>query len=355
MRILYLTGREPEYPRNQIIERALRRRHEVVRAVSGAAHPLRRNLAILARFLQARGPFDVLFCGFYGHPLMLWLRWLTRRPILFDAFLSTYDTLVVDRQRFRPGSPGAEVARWLDVLTCRWADHVLVDTESTRRFFVETLGVPAGHLDILYTSADESLFRPRPPATSSPDRPFTVFTSIGFLPLHGVEVILDAAERLRESDCRIVLAGDGPGLPAARAAVAERNLPNVSLPGWVEYRTLPDHVAQADLCLGGHFGPSEKARRHIPIKAFQYFATQRPVILGDNAANRELFTDAQDCVMVPHGDPAALAAAIHRLHHDTTGRERLAAAGLATYQARASEAAATDLLDRLVCTLATAR
>ncbi|HBY95634.1 MAG TPA: hypothetical protein DEP84_17050, partial [Chloroflexi bacterium] len=325
MRILYLTGREPEYPRNQIVERALRRRHEVVRVVSSARHPLRRNLAVFARFIQARGPFDVVFCGFYGQPLMLWLRWLTRRPVLFDAFFSTHDTLVVDRQFFHPGSPGAWAARWLDVLTCRWADHVLVDTESTRRYFVETLGVPSSHLDVLYTSADESLFQPSFPSPRAADQPFTVFTSIGFLPLHGVGAILDAAELLRESSCRIVLAGDGPGLPATQTAVARRDLPNIRLPGWIEYRTLPDHIARADLCLGGHFGPSEKARRHIPVKAFQYFAMRRPVILGDNAANRELFAGGHDCVMVPHADPAALAAAIDRFRGDAAEAERLAA------------------------------
>lgn len=355
MRILYLTGREPDYPRNQIVERALRRRHEVVRATSSARRPLRRNLAVLARFILARGPFDLVFCGFYGQPLMLWLRWLTRRPILFDAFFSTYDTVVIDRQHFRPGSPGARAARWLDVLACRWAGHVLVDTESTRRFFVETLGVSPAHLDVLYTSADESLFQPRPRPARTPDRPFTVFTAIGFLPLHGVEVVLDAAELLRGGNYRIILAGDGPGLTAARAAVAQRNLQNVGLPGWVEYRTLPHHITEADLCLGGHFGPSEKAHRHIPIKAFQYFAMRRPVILGDNSANRELFSSDRDCVMVPHGNAAALAAAIDRLCQDAAERERLADAGYATYQARASEAAATELLDRLVCTLTITR
>lgn len=346
MRILFVTGREPDYPRNAIIARALRRRHEVVGATSSAPTLVQRAASVLAQVARARDDYDLLFCGFYGQPLMPFLRRMTRRPILFDAFFSTYDTLVFDRQQVRPGSPGARAARWLDVATCRWAAHVLVDTESTRRFFVEALGLSGDRLDVLYTSADESLFVPAPVRTRGDD--FTVFTSIGFLPLHGVETVLDAAARLRGSGARFVLAGDGPGLAAARTALAARGLDNVSLPGWVDYRDLPRHIAAADLCLGGHFGPSEKARRHIPIKAFQYFAMGRPVVLGDNAANRELFTPDHDCAMVPHGDAAALAATIARLHADPDERARLAATGHATYQARASEEAATDLLDRLV-------
>ena len=68
------------------------------------------------------------------------------------------------------------------------------------------------------------------------------------------------------------------------------------------------------MCLAGHFNAGvEKAARVIPGKAYSYLAMERPVIFGDNPANRELFsTDANDVHFMKNvhfvkmGDPTAL-------------------------------------------------
>ena len=55
----------------------------------------------------------------------------------------------------------------------------------------------------------------------------------------------------------------------------------------------------------------------------------RPTILGDNAANRELFTHGEHAWMVRMGDPAALADGIRALLADADLRRRLSVAGSA--------------------------
>jgi glycosyltransferase involved in cell wall biosynthesis len=75
----------------------------------------------------------------------------------------------------------------------------------------------------------------------------------------------------------------------------------------------------------------------IPNKVFQALACARPVITADTDAARELLTDGVDALLVPPGDPHALAESVRALATDADLAERLAAAGRATYEDQASE------------------
>jgi glycosyltransferase involved in cell wall biosynthesis len=61
------------------------------------------------------------------------------------------------------------------------------------------------------------------------------------------------------------------------------------------------------------------------------------VVTADTPAARELLTDGADAVLVPPGDPAALAAAVRRIAADARLAARLADAGRVTFEDRASE------------------
>jgi glycosyltransferase involved in cell wall biosynthesis len=111
---------------------------------------------------------------------------------------------------------------------------------------------------------------------------------------------------------------------------------NVRCEPWVEYQKLPDLYRSAG-CALGIFGTSEKAARVIPNKAFQALATGTPLVTADTPAARELLENGRDALLVPAGDPEALAKAVRRLGSAQAFRESLGSAGRATYEARASE------------------
>ena len=71
---------------------------------------------------------------------------------------------------------------------------------------------------------------------------------------------------------------------------------------------LAERISQADLCLAGHFNKENgKANRTIPGKAYIYEAMKKPMILGDNAATRERYTDGMPGItFVEMGSPEAL-------------------------------------------------
>ena len=76
----------------------------------------------------------------------------------------------------------------------------------------------------------------------------------------------------------------------------------------------------------------------IPNKAFQALACGTPLVTADTPAARELLVDGASALLVPAGDPEALAAAVRRLADDGALARRIGDGGLAAYREHASEA-----------------
>ena len=119
-------------------------------------------------------------------------------------------------------------------------------------------------------------------------------------------------------------------------------MPPVSAP------LLADKIAEADICLGGHFGQSEKARRVIPGKIYQMLAVERAVIAADAPGNHELLHHLETAFLIPPADPAALANAIRTLHQDQALRTLLATQGRTLYERQCSEKVITQRLHTVV-------
>ena len=113
--------------------------------------------------------------------------------------------------------------------------------------------------------------------------------------------------------------------------------PNVEWVDWVEYERLPEEIQRAG-CALGVFGTSPKTGRVIPNKAFQALACGTPLVTADTPAARELLVDGESALLVPAGDPEALAAAVRRLADDVELARAIGDGGLAAYREHASEA-----------------
>ena len=111
---------------------------------------------------------------------------------------------------------------------------------------------------------------------------------------------------------------------------------NVEHLAWIEYERLPDELRRAG-CALGIFGTTAKAQRVIPNKVFQALACGVPVVTADTPAARELLADGESALLVPPGDPDALADAVRRLAADEELARRIATGGRAAYERAASE------------------
>jgi glycosyltransferase involved in cell wall biosynthesis len=315
----------------------------VRRAVAGYA-----RLVVYA--MTAPRP-DAVVVLYPGHVDMLVLApiWRLRRvPVVFDPLLSLYDTAVADRRLVRSGSLRARVLAAIDRLAFALADVVVVDTPEVGAFYADRLGLRADKQVVIWPGTDAE----RLGATSTGGgEPRRVLFHGNYIPLHGIATIVRAAALLRDAgvavDFRLV--GSGQDRPAIEALIAKLgDLPHLTLVDPMPLERIGDEIRAASICLG-IFGTSEKARRVVPFKVFEYLALGRPVITGDSPAARAALGD--DVVRVPPGDPSELAAAVRALLDDVDRRDRLGRAGAARFAARFSvEAQAANLraaLDRL--------
>lgn len=340
MKVLYFGTYERDYPRNAQVISSLRgsgvevvEHHVDIWAGKEHKHDVGPRLAIpLARaelkLWRARPPgdFDLVLVGYPGHADLKAARHVARgRPVVFNPMLSLWETFVDDRARFDAGSIPARALRRIDRSAFHAADLVVVDTETNADFFAGLCDLPRERIAVCLLGTEESLFK----QTWSAPSEFTVLFVGKFIPLHGLETIREAARRLPDIPFKIVGSGQLDRL-------LDSAPPNVEWIRWLDHRDVPQEYARAG-CALGIFGTTGKAGRVIPNKVFEALACGVPVVTGDTPAARELLTDDGDCLLVPQGDPEALAQAIRRLAADQQLGIRLGASGRATYEARASE------------------
>jgi glycosyltransferase involved in cell wall biosynthesis len=339
VRVVYFGTYERRYPRNAQVISCLRRvgvevgeRHEPV--WEGTEQKWGLGLGVMPRLaiaetrllLAPRADGEVVLVGYPGHVDLPAARRAARgRPLVFNPLVSLVDTLVGDRGRFRPGSLPARALAQIDKRALRAADLVVADTEANAEFLAELAGVAPDGVAVCLVGAEERVFGPG----WAPEEPFTAVFVGKLIPLHGLETILAAARLAPELRLRVIGSGQLGSLLQSRPA-------NVEWISWVDYERLPGELHRAG-CALGIFGTSDKARRVIPNKAFQALACGVPLVTADTPAARELLSDGDSALLVPPGDPAALADALRKLARDPGLARRLADGGLAAYRARASE------------------
>jgi len=348
------------YPRNTVLMDALRRRgaevvechaplfedaHAKVKAARGGSLSLvfrmiRAWMSLGVRFFTA-GPRDAVVVGYTGHFDLYFARFLSvfrRRPLILDAFLSPWDTVVRDRALLHPRSWRARLLFRIERGALKLADHVLTDTGAHADYMAELFGVarekftpiPVGSLVRKPVRAPVPIGVGGP----APRAPLRVFFCGSFVPLQGVPVILDAAALCPELEFRIV--GDGPGAERIVEELARRSMPNVDLERrFISREELTEELAVADVVLGV-FGASEKTGRVVPCKVYDALAAGRCVVTGDGAAPRQLLRDGEEALLVRRNDPAALSAALRKLAADEGLRNKMAATARAAYEERFS-------------------
>lgn len=344
---LFLSGRETNYPRNRLMISALEgfstvrlESREKADVSKGGVWPiLGQSVSAYLKSIPDLISFrpDFIFVGFFGHLITIPLRWISGRPIFFDAFISAQDTLIGDRQQDGPQSLLSWLARTLDGQSCRAADLVFVDSQAQALFFQNQFGLKSEKMRAVFVGCDENFFHP----IEVPEAEDCVLFYGSYQPLHGTGTIVHAAKLLEgELPLRFRMIGGGAEYQQTIDLARELGLKNIEFLPAVPLSDLPAEISRASICLGGHFGPSEKARRVIPGKVFQYIAMGKAVIVGENDANRELLTPDQDALFCKMDDPQALATAIATLYHDPVLKERLGREAYQTY----CEKAATPIL-----------
>jgi glycosyltransferase involved in cell wall biosynthesis len=342
MDVLFFGAYNPEYPRNAVLRRGLDLNGVRVSECRVRPGPkFWRRYPLLASRLARRSRKAVstpkfLFVPEFAQkdvPLARLAGRLTSRLVVFDPLASRYETKILDWKRKPEGSPSARWNKAIDRCAFRWADLILSDTRAHKDYYCREFGVPPEKIAVVPVGFDDRIF-PR----SLPNRrteksglpgPFTVLFFGSFLPLHGVDSVVEAARKIRGADkaVRFRFIGSGQTHDHVRSLASGYGLDNIDFDGWLGQRDLARSVAErADVCLG-IFGRTDKAGRVVPHKVFQAMALGKAVITARTPAAEEFFIHRKNIFLCDRKDPGSLAEAILELKGDDGLREKVAREG----------------------------
>ena len=325
--VCYFGHYDPDYPRHRVLKKALRRAGAEIVEVNDHSLGLARYLKLFTKSLRCH--FGLMIVAFPSHtdmPVARLVCSLKRAPLIFDALISLYESEILDRQNARPKSLAAKKTYWIDKMACQLADIILLDSHVNIRYFVEAFRSQEKKFRRLWVGADDEILRPCP--YPSDNLPFTVFFTGTFIPLHGIEYIIQAAKIVEEKGeaIRFVIVGSGQSFQKITAMASDLVVTNVQFTRSVRYEQLPELMSQAHLCLG-IFGTTAKAQRGVPLKVLIALASNRPVLTADTPAIREVFSHGENIWLCPVGNATALADSIVELKQCPDLRVKIARQG----------------------------
>jgi len=206
---------------------------------------------------------------------------------------------------------------------------VVAVTEAIRGQCLAAGLLPPARIVTLAGGADADAYRPLAPDPAwrqrlgaEDGRPLVGLVA-GLRVMKGHRVVIEALAQLagREVRPRVAFVGRGAMEPALREAVARVGLERqVTFAGFVDDG--PAAMAALDVAL---YVPLESDGMSRVV--FEYLAAGRPLIASRVGVVAETLVDGEHAVLVPAGDPAALASALAALLDDAPRRARLAEAG----------------------------
>lgn len=228
--------------------------------------------------------------------------------------------LVEEARAHRPDTLLPHHARAERLLFSR-ADLLLAVSEPLRRFVARIRGSDAG-TSVLWNGCDPDLFAEAAPLAG------TGVPAVAFVghpkPWHGAlalpRLLRDLARR--GVAARLVLVGGGPGAEevaaeAARLGVADR----LEVTGPLPHRDAARRMLEASVAVAPY--PAQPFFYFCPLKVIEYMAAGLPVVATAQGDVPAILGGTG--MVVPAGDPEALAVAVARLLRDAALRRHLGA------------------------------
>jgi glycosyltransferase involved in cell wall biosynthesis len=299
----------------------------VVRGNWGSANHLVGGLGIFpkvvhaARLMEADG-VDHVHCHFATHPALAGylVHRLTGIPFSFTAHGSD---IHVDRTML-----GRKTAAAAFVVPISEFNRQVIEGECEA-------GVRTP-LEVVHCGVDTTVFAPRAARAGGAGGPFTV-VSVGTLhEVKGQRHLVEACRLLAGSgvDVACHLVGSGPDEGDLRRQVAAAGLEaRVHFEGGRTTEEVAALLQRSDVLVAPSVPTAQGKREGIPVVLMEGMSSGVPVVASDLSGIPELVEDGRTGLLVPPGDPAALAAALRRLADDPGlaaalargGRERVLA------------------------------
>jgi glycosyltransferase involved in cell wall biosynthesis len=276
-------------------------------------------------------------------------RWAHRRGIkvLFDPMISAWDKKVLEQKKWKAEEPRAKrLLKWEKKLMSM-PDFITWDTSCHVDFAAEYLDVPREKMCPLFTGTDEEVFKPVDDERSGlkSDGVFRVLYHGAYLPLHGTEVIVEAARMTQDLPIQWDFLGWGAYKAGTEAKAS--GLKNVRFLDKVPYVKVPEVICAHDIVLGV-FGTTAKAARVIGNKVYECMACARPTINEFCTGYPPSARECKAIKFIPPGDPAALVKAVEEYRADWGNRDMYFREARAFFERELSMKVVTSQLDEIL-------
>ena len=314
---------DPEYARNRVLVRGFEENgYEVYlcRVDPKKERGVSKFFALVREFKKMpQKKFDHVIVAFPGHSVVWLARLLFGRKIIFDMFVSLYNSEIEDRKTAPSLSLKALYFWFLDRISLGLSSRILIDTAAHRDLVLRRFSVRRDAFLVVPVGSDDSVVHP---VDTHPEGNKIVvhFHGTGS-PLQGIGYIRDAA-RMLESNTTIEFHLYG---------IAGENTSNVRYLPVFPYRDMSSVLGRADIVLG-IFGTTEKAKSVIPNKVYEGLAAKKPVLTMGSPAIAELLVDGLNVVLCKSGSAEDVAQKVTLLANDTEMRQRIASAGFVLFK-----------------------
>ena len=293
---------------------------------AGFPEPLTFSLRVRGELAARRGMFDVVHdnqCfgrGMLGVMADGWPMLATlHHPITVDRAIDLSQAPTLRRQM--------SLRRWYGFLrmqmrVARQVPRILTVSESSKRDIVAQMGVPPSRLAVVPVGVDHTLFRPLPGVARRPGRIMT--TASADVPLKGLVPLLEALAKLRtEHAADLVVVGK----PRRESRVGE-TIERLGLEGAVSFVSGISDERLVELYAEATVAVVPSLYEGFSLPAVEAMACGVPLVATTGGALPEVVgSDGETGLLVPPGDPGALAAALARVLGDPSLAARLSLAG----------------------------
>lgn len=212
--------------------------------------------------------------------------------------------------------------RALELFLYRRANRIVPVTHGFKDYIAQK-GIPSAKINVVTNGVDLDLFTPveypRAVARELGCEGKFVAAYIGTVGInHGIDVLLDAAELLRDTpDIAILIVGDGAERATLEESARCRRLTNVRFVGERPRNEMPAFHALADAMVV-LLKKADYFRRVIPSKIFAAMGMQRPVLIAVEGESRHIIEEAGAGIGVEPDSAIAIADGIRRLRRIKT-------------------------------------
>jgi glycosyltransferase involved in cell wall biosynthesis len=343
MRVLFTCSDKPTISRNLFHRNYLKKRYDTIECVSNGKNYAVRIPVVLWCLVKNITKAEVFFVGYMGHFLVLFLRLFTKKPIVFDFYLSIFDMMCNDRKIYKPDSLLGKLTYWIEKRSLELADFVIVDTQKLIETLSSTYGVDQKKFVRVPLTINEENVKPLD--VKRYKEQFCVLYVGSYIPLHGTPLIIEAAKIVQERNEEIffLMIGKGPELSTCKELAEKYHLKNIEFKGFMPLEELNYYYNACDVNLG-LFNTGQRANSVILNKTNDAFRVGRAHVTLKTDAMSEVFCDNEDIFFVEHNTPQDLAKKLIELKNNKELVERVSKNALATYAKKLSNASAEAIV-----------